>query len=263
MRVREYDRDRYDRMKRTDWLALDRIHRSRVLVIGAGALGNEAVKNLVLAGFRHLVVADMDRIVPSNLSRCLFFRPEDCDGPYKADIVARRAMELDTRAVVVPVCTSVQELESWDYDIIVGCLDNVRARLFVNSRATYYGIPYVDGATDGFRGKVQVVLRDGPCLECLMNRTHLQEIDRRFSCSGRSEPVVYEPPTPADITTTAAVAAVQVREALKLASGRSDLCLKGVLYYDGTAGTSAVLSAAVDPNCPNHDKRGAKRRNEP
>ncbi len=258
MKVMEYDRDRYDRMKRTVWLDMDRVHRSRVLVAGAGALGNEAVKNLVLAGFRHLVVADMDRIVPSNLSRCLFFRPEDCNGPYKAEVVARRAQELDPQAAVTAVCMPVQQLESWDYDIMIGCLDNIRARLFLNSRAKYYGVPYIDGATDGFRGKVQTVLDRGPCLECLMNRTHQRELDRRFSCTGSGEAVPYEAPTPADITTTAAVAAVQVREALKLASGRSDLCMRGVMYYDGLAGTADVLTAEVDRSCPNHDLRGIR-----
>lgn len=245
-------------MRRTPWLDLDRIHRTRVLVAGAGALGNEAVKDLVLAGFRHLTVVDQDRIVPSNLSRCLFFRPEDCGGPYKAEVLARRAGELDPAARIAAVPTTVQELEGWDYDLIVGCLDNLRARLHVNSRAAYYRIPYVDGATDGFRGKVQVVRYPGPCLACTMNRTHQRELDRRFSCTGADGEVPFAPETAADITTTAVIAGAMVREALKLASGRADLCQAGVMYYDGVTGVATVLTASLDPQCPNHDETERK-----
>lgn len=258
MKAREYDGDRFDRMRRTAWLDLNRIHRARVLVVGAGALGNEAVKDMVLAGFRHLVVVDYDRIVPSNLSRCLFFRPEDCGGPYKAEVLARRASELDSAVRIAAVTTSVQELEGWDYDLIVGCLDNLRARLHVNSRAAFYRIPYVDGATDGFRGKVQVVRYPGPCIACTMNRTHQRELDRRFSCTGADTEVQFVPETAADITTTAVVAGAMVREALKIVSGRADLCQAGVMYYDGNAGTATVLNAALDPQCPNHDEMERK-----
>ena len=66
------DDDRYDRMRRFEWMDIDRIQSARCMVVGAGALGNEVIKDMVLAGFKRITVVDMDDIVPSNLSRCLW-----------------------------------------------------------------------------------------------------------------------------------------------------------------------------------------------
>ncbi len=244
------DLDRHDRQRRIEWVDMDGISGARVLVAGAGALGNEAVKDLVLAGFRHITVVDMDGIVTSNLSRCLFFRDSDVRSGNKSEIVASRASELDPGADIRPVVGRLQDLEDWDYDIAVGCLDNILARMHLNAAACSYGIPYVDGATDGMMGKLQVVLPGGPCLQCASNRSHAKALERRFTCTGNDS--MYVPHTASDITTTAVIAAMEVREAMKIASGRQDLCSRGVTYYDGTAGTVFTLELDRDPQCPNH-----------
>ncbi len=68
------DQDRHDRTRLIPWVDFERINSAKVLVVGAGALGNEAVKDLALFGFRHMDVMDMDSVVRSNLSRCVLFR---------------------------------------------------------------------------------------------------------------------------------------------------------------------------------------------
>ena len=246
------DRDRYDRMRRIDWVDVDSIQEKRCLIVGAGALGNEVVKDMVLAGFRKMTVVDMDHIVTSNLSRCLFFRDSDVKKVMKADVVASRASEMDPDVEITPVVSDIKELDDWHYDIVIGCLDNISARMHVNAHAYYHGIPYVDGATDGMNGRIMAVLPGGPCLQCTMNRTHVEQMERRFTCTGNG--TAFVPKTASDITTTAVIAAMQVREAMKIASGHRELCVKGVTYYNGTEGTMETLEVEVDPGCVNHSE---------
>ena len=68
-----------------------------MLVIGAGALGNEILKNLVLLGFERIVVVDLDRIEESNLSRTILYRSSDV-GSFKADVAARSVKALAPEA---------------------------------------------------------------------------------------------------------------------------------------------------------------------
>ncbi|MGE4213007.1 MAG: ThiF family adenylyltransferase [Candidatus Methanomethylophilaceae archaeon] len=249
MRADASDSDRFDRMRRIGWLDMDRISRSRCMVAGAGALGNEAVKCMVLAGFRNIDVVDMDRVAGSNLSRCVMFRGED-EGRFKSEVLARRATELYPDADVRPINSRVQDLTDWDYDLVLGCLDNFSARMHVNSHAVYRGIPYVDGATDGMTGRIQAVLPGGPCLQCASNGSHARVADLRFSCTGDAH--IFVPRTAAEITTTSVIAAIQVREAEKMASGRTDLCSRGITYYNGEVGTMDTVDLDADPDCPNH-----------
>ena len=73
-------------------------------VAGCGALGNEVVKNLALFGVGHIYVVDFDKIELSNLTRSVLFREEDAyNHAYKAEIVAKRASEINPQIEAVPI----------------------------------------------------------------------------------------------------------------------------------------------------------------
>lgn len=99
------------------------------------------------------------------------------------------------------------------------CLDNLAARLHANTFCYHHYIPYIDGAIHGFIGKVQVVIAPKtPCLGCTMNKIHMKVMEKRFSCTG-SDVTFFEDKLPAEITTISIVAAVQVREGIKISYG--------------------------------------------
>ncbi len=246
--------DRWDRSRRVGWLDVDSVLRSHCLVVGAGALGNETVKNLVLSGVGKVTLVDMDHVELSNLNRCLFFSDVDASGRVaKAGVVAQGAMRLSPHCEILPLVSRIEDtdLEWGMFDVVFGCLDNIKARLHLNSYSRHHGIPYVDAGTDGSRGKLQVVLREGPCLQCSMNRSHYQVLERRFSCTGEDFSY-YEPPMAAEVTTTATMAAMQVKEGLKIISNKEDGCIRDVMFYDALRNETLVLELEIDEDCPNH-----------
>src|SRR3954463_5918424 len=94
------DSDRYGRLRLIPWWRQERLSSARVLVVGAGALGNEVLKNLALLGVGTVFVIDLDMVEPSNLSRSVLFRAED-GGRAKAEVAARRAREINPDLTIV------------------------------------------------------------------------------------------------------------------------------------------------------------------
>jgi len=89
------------------------------------------------------------------------------------------------------------------------------------------------------------------CFGCGLNSTHWAIMEKRFSCTG-DDVFMFEDKIPAEITTTAVVSAIQVREALKLISGRTEDVLHNVWHYDGVKGESFTMVIPFRPNCVCH-----------
>ncbi|ORY80368.1 hypothetical protein BCR37DRAFT_349150 [Protomyces lactucae-debilis] len=153
---------------------------AKILVIGAGGLGCEILKNLALSGFKELHVIDMDTIDVSNLNRQFLFRPEDI-GASKAETAARFIMRRVQGVTVVPYFGKVQDKDDdyyMQFNIVVCGLDNIEARRWMN--ATLVNLvedsdpqslkPLVDGGTEGFKGQSRVILPSiSSCYECSLD----------------------------------------------------------------------------------------------
>eukprot|EP00898_Chlorokybus_atmophyticus_P003272 jgi/Chlat1/3946/Chrsp26S04198 len=156
----------------------------RILVIGAGGLGCELLKDLALCGFGNIDVIDMDTIDISNLNRQFLFRAQDVGKP-KAEVAAKRVMERIPGVTVTPhFCRIEEKDQDWyrDFAIIVLGLDSLEARSYINAVAcgfleyTEDGEPdvttikpMVDGGTEGFKGHARVIIPGTtPCFQCTL-----------------------------------------------------------------------------------------------
>jgi molybdopterin/thiamine biosynthesis adenylyltransferase len=214
------DQDRYHRQSLITWWDQKRLHEASVMVVGAGALGNEIVKNLVLIGVGRILVVDMDSVENSNLARCVFFRAED-EGAPKASTLARRGSELNPDVEIIPVVGDVRLSVGLavfaDVDVVLGGLDNREARLFVNQACWKTGTTWIDGAIEGLQGVVRVfVPPDSACYECTLSERDHELIAARRTCAMLTREEMLAGRTPTTATTSSVLAGMQVQEAVKL-----------------------------------------------
>jgi ThiF family len=205
------------RQQRIEGWSQTRLAASRVLVIGAGALGNEALKNLALLGVGTLGILDFDRVEESNLSRCAAFRPADVGGP-KALAAAEHLQALRPEIAIHPfVCDLQHEVGAGvlsGYDLVLSCVDNIAARWKLNRLARRAGVLWIDAGIDAFCG--QVARFDpfaGPCYECGMTDSMWERMFRRNSCL-LPEGDAAEPPIATTVLLASLTAALQVQEGI-------------------------------------------------
>ena len=248
------------------WFKKDKVKNARVLVVGAGALGNEVVKDLALFGVGHIYVVDFDRIELSNLTRSVLFREEDAyNHSYKAEIVAKRAMEINPQIKVIPFVGNLfSEVGFGIYrmvDVVIGCLDSRIARYQLNRLCMRAGKTWIDGSIENMTGSVQVYTPGLACYECGLSRDEFNHIMVRTGCAD----VVNLQSSAGRVATTpisaSIIGAIEVQEAMKIihldteAASQFKTLQGKLLHYEGlTSSTNVFKFASWKNHCPAHER---------
>jgi ubiquitin-activating enzyme E1 C len=164
---------------------------AKVLIIGAGGLGCELLKDLAMTGFRDLTVIDMDTIDVTNLNRQFLFRKKDV-GKHKAEVASAF---IENRCPGTKVAYHTCMIQDYDTDfysqfhVIIAGLDNIEARRWLNAKLHSMVEfdddgkpkletvkPMIDGGSEGFKGQARLILPFvSGCFECTLSSLPKQE----------------------------------------------------------------------------------------
>lgn len=253
----DVDDNPFDRQERISWWSQERISAARVMVVGAGAIGNETLKNLALLGFKHIFIVDMDTIATSNLSRTILFRPDD-KGRRKSEVAAERTLELclaDSPRidwfdgdVVWDLGTGVFR----EMDVVLGCLDNVETRFAINRQCWLAQTPWIDAGIFELAGGVSVYFPGRPpCYQCAASTEQIKAARLRYSCDDFKQMTVEAGRVPTVQVASAIASALQVQEAVKLLCGQ-EVATGKKIFFQGQTNEFALLNNKPNPNCLAH-----------
>ncbi len=143
----------------------------KIFMVGAGALGCEYMKAFALMGIGtkaeggKVTVTDNDNIEVSNLNRQFLFRSNNVGHPKSVCASAAAIKmngDLNTQAMTSLVAPNTEDIfneKFWDgLDFVVNAVDNIKARLYVDSKCVWHHRPLLESGTLGTKANSQMVI---------------------------------------------------------------------------------------------------------
>lgn len=149
-----------------------------MLLVGAGGIGCELLKDLVLLGFDEIHVVDLDTIDLSNLNRQFLFRHKDIKQPKSTTAIKAVSSFNFHNCKLIPYQNSIYETDafplSWfdSFDLIFNALDNTEARSYINKIGLFLNKTILETGTTGTNGYVQATIPgQSSCYDCTVRET--------------------------------------------------------------------------------------------
>jgi molybdopterin-synthase adenylyltransferase len=140
-----------------------------------------------------------------------------------------------------------------DVDLVIGCLDNREARLWVNRQCWKTSTPWIDAGIQEIQGVVKVsVPPDSACYECAMTERDYQLLNRRYSCPLLSRDEISSGKVPTAPTIASMMAALEVQEALKLLHGLP-VAAGSAHVYNGVSNQFYTTKLPFRSDCLSHE----------
>lgn len=246
--------ERYLRHALVEGLDQDALARTRIAVVGAGAVGNEVVKNLALLGVGAVDLFDFDTVEIHNLTRSIFMRESDV-GAAKADVVAARAADVDPHVRITPVPGDAWQTLTLaglaTCDALIGAVDNFEARLRLSQLALIAGVDFVNAGIDARHAVVERFPFSAPalpaCYECHLPASAYARVAARYSCGGLRRALHAERKVPTTAITASIAGALAVQAALAI--GETDVAQSRRTFFDTRTGASTVSVLERQAEC--------------
>lgn len=209
-----------------------------------------------MVGVGEIHVIDFDEIQHSNLSRSVLFRAEDA-GKSKADVAADFARNLNPDCQLYPVNGDVMADIGLglvrEMEVVICCVDNREARLWINRMCWKVGTPWIDGGIQEINGVTKVFTPlDGPCYECGMTERDYQLIQLRYSCPLLKLEDMQQGKVPTAPTIASIIGGMQTQEALKLIHGL-DTDAGSAMVFNGVANKFYKTKYPFREDCLSHE----------
>lgn len=204
----------------------ERLANSRVLIVGAGALGAAHAEVLARAGVGCLRIVDRDFVEYTNLQRQTLYSEEDANARLPKAIAARnRLAEINSEVTIEAVVTDVNHsnIESLikDVDLILDGTDNFQIRYLINDACVKHQKPWIYGAAVSSYGTTMTIFpQKTPCLRCIFEEMPSAGSAPTCDTAGVIQPII------------ASVSAIQTTEALKFLTGNIDKLHKSLIQID-------------------------------
>lgn len=224
-------------------LTQEDLKNKKVLVIGAGALGNFVGLGLTLAGVGNIDLMDFDEVDGTNLNRQILFY--DAVGKKKAEALASRLREIkpgvNIRSLTERLDQNTKYFEQNRPDLILDCVDSFAVRAFTNYFGLRNKIPIVSGGTNPKSGQVVVYVPEKTsCLDCKLG------VERALGKALTSSSCRYAP-DPSVIMTNQIIGGMMVGEAVKVLNPGYGAPVSRILKYDSTVPVRGGLVGTSDP----------------
>lgn len=235
-----------------------RIRQTRVLVVGAGAGGNEVLKNLALMGFGHFTIVDFDLIEASNLARTTLFSKEHI-GQSKSAVAAEvlGKLSLHEAPQIKSHKLRIQDLGKQvllDHDIVISCVDTNNARAYLNDWCVRLRRPFLEMGFEKFVVQVCFFPNAEPGDACLREVIGFGEFSgRRQSCSRLKMTDTQLQHIPTIQVSSALAGAFVATEVILHLQGRSRLGNR-ILQYSAENHRSSVFDVPQSKKCLVHQE---------
>lgn len=179
--------NKYLRHQQIHWLNQEELFKASVLVVGAGAIGNELLKNLALLGVGSIFIVDFDKIEIHNLTRSVLFSENDI-GKYKAEIAKEKLKKINPDCKVESYIGDVYDLNFSffkNFDCIFSVVDNYEARIRLHQLSFLNQIDFFNSGIDSQYVSAEYFpysKNQNICLECNISPKVYQNIQKRYSC---------------------------------------------------------------------------------